>query len=57
MEKKQYIQPSLIMVKVSISTLLETSGNAPTYNPTESFSDEESVGSRRFSIWDNEEEE
>lgn len=56
MEKKQYIQPSLNVVKVSLGTLLEASGTVPAYNPNESFSEEESVGSRRsFSIWDDEE--
>lgn len=56
MEKKQYIQPSLNIVKVSLGTLLQASGNAPTYNPTETFDDEELVGSRRSSLWDEEEE-
>lgn len=59
MEKKQYIQPSLNVVKVSLGTLLVASPNAPTYNPTESFGDEEKVGARRnnYSVWGEEDEE
>lgn len=56
MEKKQYIQPSLNVVKVSLGTLLVASPNVPTYNPTESFGDEEAVGSRRTSVWGDEDE-
>lgn len=56
MEKKQYMQPALTVVKVFSCTLLE--GSNPDYTPTESFSDEGAVGSRRrtFGVWDDEEE-
>lgn len=59
MEKKLYIQPSLNIVKVSLGTMLLASGagNAPTYNPTESFNNEDLVGSRRSSLWEEEDEE
>jgi len=57
MEKKQYIQPTLALYKVEISALMEASKDTPDYKPNESFEDEGAVGTRRFSVWDEEEEE
>lgn len=55
MEKKLYMQPELIIVNIALNTLMEASN--PTYNPNTTFSEEESVGSRRnVSLWDDEEE-
>ena len=48
MEKKHYIMPSLNVVKVQLTPLME--GSTPLLDTTESFSDESGIGSR---LWDD----
>lgn len=58
MEKKLYMQPALTVFTVELYTLLEGSGQGttPNYDPNENFNDENAVGSRRRSLWDDDEE-
>lgn len=55
MKKKEYIQPKFTVVKVDLKPLMDAS--TPGYTIGESFSEEESVGSRRGNnFWDDEDD-
>ena len=53
MNKTQYIEPTLTVVKVELRPLLQASN--PGYNPTSSFNDETVVGGR-YGGFDEDEE-
>ena len=53
--KKKYIAPNINITEVKASQIICASNGALSTNNEDAITDSESFGSRRFSIWDDEE--